>query len=275
MKLLFLGDIVGRSGRDAVEKFLPDLIKDQGLDFVIINGENAAAGFGITQKICKQFFDMGVDVITGGNHSWDQKEALAFISSEKRLLRPMNFPKGTPGLGANVYQTTAGKKVLVMNVMGRVFMDALDDPFAAVEAELARYNLGASVDVIVVDFHGEATSEKMGMGHFADGRVSLVVGTHSHVPTADAQILPKGTAYQTDAGMCGDYNSVIGMQKEEPLRRFTRKISGGRFTPADGIGTMCGLIVETDNKSGLARHIEPVRLGGRLISTGHASISAD
>jgi len=270
MKLLFLGDIVGRSGRDAVEKFLPDLIKDQGLDFVIINGENAAAGFGITQKICKQFFDMGVDVITGGNHSWDQKEALAFISSEKRLLRPLNFPKGTPGLGANVYQTTAGKKVLVMNVMGRVFMDALDDPFAAVEAELARYNLGASVDVIVVDIHGEATSEKMGMGHFVDGRASLVVGTHSHVPTADAQILPKGTAYQTDAGMCGDYNSVIGMQKEEPLRRFTRKISSGRFTPADGEGTMCGLIVETDNKTGLARHIEPVRLGGRLISTGQA-----
>ena len=275
MKLLFLGDIVGRSGRDAVEKFLPDLIKDQGLDFVIINGENAAAGFGITQKICKQFFDLGVDVITGGNHSWDQKEALAFISSEKRLLRPLNFPKGTPGLGANVYQTTAGKKVLVMNVMGRVFMDALDDPFAAVEAELARYNLGASVDVIVVDIHGEATSEKMGMGHFTDGRVSLVVGTHSHVPTADAQILPKGTAYQTDAGMCGDYNSVIGMQKEEPLRRFTRKISGGRFTPADGIGTMCCLIVETDNKSGLARHIEPVRLGGRLINTGQASENAD
>jgi 2',3'-cyclic-nucleotide 2'-phosphodiesterase len=268
MKLLFLGDIVGRSGRDAVEKYLPDLIRDLGLDFVVVNGENAAAGFGITQKICNQMFELGVDVITGGNHSWDQKEAAGFIDAEKRLLRPLNFPKGTPGLGANVYQTTAGKKVLVMNVMGRVFMDALDDPFAAIENELSRYNLGASVDVIIVDFHGEATSEKMAMGHFVDGRASLAVGTHSHVPTADAQILPKGTAYQTDAGMCGDYNSVIGMQKEEPLRRFTRKIAGGRFTPADGEATVCGLIVKTDDKTGLALEIEPLRLGGRLVSTG-------
>jgi 2',3'-cyclic-nucleotide 2'-phosphodiesterase len=275
MKLLFLGDIVGRSGRDAVEKYLPELTRELGLDFVIINGENAAAGFGITQKICNRFFEIGVDVITGGNHSWDQKEALAFINSEKRLLRPLNFPKGTPGMGANVYQTTAGKKVLVLNVMGRVFMDALDDPFAAVEAELSRYNLGASVDVIVVDFHGEATSEKMAMGHFVDGRASLSVGTHSHVPTADAQILPKGTAYQTDAGMCGDYNSVIGMQKEEPLRRFTRKISGGRFTPAEGEATICGVIVKTDDKTGLALSIEPLRLGGRLISTGQITETAE
>ena len=271
MKLLFLGDVVGRSGRDAMEKYLPDLIRDQGLDFVIVNGENAAAGFGITRKICNQFFDLGVDVITGGNHSWDQKEAMGFIDSEKRLLRPLNFPKGTPGLGANVYQTTAGKKVLVLNAMGRIFMDALDDPFAAIEAELGRYKLGSTVDVIVVDFHGEATSEKMAMGHFVDGRASLSIGTHSHVPTADAQILPGGTAYQTDAGMCGDYNSVIGMQKEEPLRRFTRKISGGRFVPADGEGTVCGVVVKTDNKTGLALSIEPVRLGARLINTGQIS----
>jgi len=268
MKLLFLGDIVGRSGRDAVEKYLPDLNRDLGLDFVIVNGENAAAGFGITQKICNRFFEIGVDVITTGNHAWDQKETAGFIDSEKRLLRPLNFPKGTPGLGANLYQTTAGKKILVMNAMGRVFMDALDDPFAAVESELSRYNLGASVDAIIVDFHGEATSEKMAMGHFVDGRASFVVGTHSHVPTADAQILPKGTAYQTDAGMCGDYNSVIGMQKEEPLRRFTRKISGGRFAPADGEATLCGVLVKTDDKTGLALEVEPLRLGGRLKSTG-------
>ena len=194
MKLLFLGDIVGRSGRDAVERFLPDLNRDLGLDFVIINGENAAAGFGITQKICNRFFEIGVDVITTGNHAWDQKDTVGFIDAEKRLLRPLNFPRGTPGLGANVYQTTAGKKVLVMNAMGRVFMDALDDPFAAVEAELARYRLGSSVDAIVGCCNWEATSDKMAMGRVVHRRASLAIVNHSHVPTAEALVSPKVTA---------------------------------------------------------------------------------
>jgi hypothetical protein len=264
MNLLFLGDIVGRTGRDALAAHLPGLRRDLALDFVIINGENAAAGFGITQKICDQFFELGVDVISTGNHVWDQKETAGAIDAEKRLLRPLNFPAGTPGNGAGIYSATGGRKVLVINAMGRVFMDSLDDPFAAVNTELSKHNLGKTVDAIVVDFHGEATSEKTAMGHFVDGRATLSIGTHSHIPTADAQILGGGTAYQTDAGMCGDYDSVIGMKKEEPLRRFTRKISGGRFEPADGEATVCGAFVVSDDASGLAKSIEPVRLGGRL-----------
>lgn len=267
MKILFLGDIVGRAGRTAVAEHLPDLRARLKLDFVIVNGENAAGGFGITQKICDQLFDLGVDVITTGNHVWDQREIMAHMDKEPRLLRPLNFPPGTPGRGVGEYRTTDGRKVVVMNAMGRVFMDPLEDPFAGVEAALARYRLGASVDAIFIDFHGEATSEKMAMGHFADGRVSAVVGTHSHVPTADAQILSGGTAYQTDAGMCGDYNSVIGMEKAEPLRRFTRKISGGRFEPAAGPATICGYVVETDRETGLATSVAPLRMGGRLSET--------
>jgi len=267
MNLLFLGDIVGRAGRDALAAHLPDLRRDLALDFVVVNGENAAAGFGITQKICDQFFELGVDVISTGNHVWDQKETAGAINAEKRLLRPLNFPTGTPGSGAGIYSATGGRKILVINAMGRVFMDALDDPFAAVDRELGKHNLGTTVDAIVVDFHGEATSEKAAMGHFVDGRATLSVGTHSHIPTADAYILNGGTAYQTDAGMCGDYDSVIGMKKEEPLRRFTRKMSGGRFEPADGEATLCGVFVVSDDTSGLAKSIEAVRLGGRLLPT--------
>lgn len=264
MKLLYCGDIVGRSGRDAVVSRIPDLRKSLGLDFVLVNGENAAAGFGITAKICEEFYAAGVDVIVLGNHAWDQRETLSYINSDPKLLRPLNYPKGTPGKGAAVYTLNSGKKILVLQVMGRIFMDPLDDPFAAVEAELSKYRLGAGVDAIIVDIHGEATSEKMAMGHFCDGRASLVCGTHSHIPTADAQILPNGTAYQTDAGMCGDYNSVIGMDKTEPLNRFTRKIPGGRFEPANGEGTLCAVYVETDDRTGLAMKIAPLRLGGRL-----------
>ena len=247
---------------------LPTLRRDLKLDFVVANGENAAAGFGITQKICAQLFELGVDVITGGNHSWDQREALNFINQENRLLRPINFPVGTPGGGAGLYRVAtgqnAGKKVLVINAMGRLYMDPLDDPFAAVEKELAKHRLGSTADAILVDFHGEASSEKMAMGHFLDGRVSLVVGTHTHVPTADSICLPGGTGYQTDAGMCGDYDSVIGMDKAAPLARFTRKIPGDRLTPAMGEGTLCGVFVETDRKTGLALRCEPVRVGGCL-----------
>lgn len=264
MKILFLGDIVGRSGRDAVVASLPALRRDLQLDFVIVNGENAAHGFGITAKICEELYEAGVDVITLGNHAFDQREALTHIERDARLIRPLNFPKGTPGKGANLFEAANGQRILVINVMGRVFMDALDDPFAAIDEALAACPLGEAADAIVIDIHGEATSEKMAMGHFVDGRASLVVGTHSHVPTADAQILPGGTAYQTDAGACADYNSVIGMEKDEPLNRFVRKIPSGRFTPAEGEATVCGLFLETDARSGLATRIDPVRVGGRL-----------
>ena len=265
MKVLYCGDVVGRSGRDALAKHLPGLRRDLALDFIIVNGENAAGGFGITAKICEELYALGVDCVVTGNHAWDQREIIPYIDGDARLLRPLNYPKGTPGRGVGTYATAGRKKAVVMQVMGRVFMDPLDDPFAAVQAELAKVRLGpGGVDFILVDVHAEATSEKMAMGHFCDGRVSLVCGTHSHVPTADAQILPGGTAYQTDAGMCGDYDSVIGMQKAEPLQRFTRKMPGGRFEPAGGEGTLCAVYVETDDSTGLATRVEPVRLGGRL-----------
>jgi metallophosphoesterase (TIGR00282 family) len=244
---------------------LPRLRRELALDFVVANGENAAAGFGINEKICAEFYAAGVDVITTGNHVWDRREVIPYIAGDPRLLRPANFPPGTPGNGSIVAPAADGRRILVINVMARLFMDALDDPFAAVAATLAAYPLGSGVvDAIVVDFHGEATSEKMSMGHFADGRASLVVGTHSHVPTADGQILPGGTGYQTDAGMCGDYDSIIGMKKEAATLRFVRKMPGERLTPAEGEATVCGVFVETDDATGLARRIEPIRMGGRL-----------
>jgi metallophosphoesterase (TIGR00282 family) len=262
MNILFIGDIIGKPGRDVVAAELRRLRGHLKLDLVIANGENAAGGFGLTRAIAEEFFGIGIDVISTGNHWADQKEILTYIESEDRVLRPANYPRGTPGRGANLYQTPAGS-VLVVNVMGRVFMDALDDPFAAVERELNACPLGEGADAIVVDVHAEATSEKMAMGHFCDGRASLVVGSHQHVPTADAQILPGGTAFQCDAGACADYDSVIGMDKAEPLQRFTRKMSSQRFAPATGPATLCGVFVQTGVK-GLATRIEPVRLGGRL-----------
>ncbi len=263
MRLLFIGDVVGRSGRSILTSRLPDLRRRWKLDFVIVNGENAAGGFGITEAICEEFIAAGADAITLGNHAWDQREALVFIQRQPRLIRPANYPAGTPGRGANLIEAQNGARVLVMNLMGRIFMDPLDDPFAAAERELEACPLGMAADATVIDIHAETTSEKFAMGHFADGRASLVVGTHTHVPTADAQILPGGTGYQTDAGMTGDYDSVIGMQKAEPLNRFTRRISSGRFEPADGPATLCGVALETDGR-GLAKMIAPVRLGGRL-----------
>jgi len=263
MHILFIGDVIGKPGRDAIAQELPALKAALSLDLVIANGENAAHGFGLTQAIAREFFALGIDVITTGNHWADQKEILSFIGDEDRILRPLNYPKGTPGRGANLYQTRGGARVLVVNAMGRVFMDALDDPFAAVEAELAACPLGEAADAIVIDMHAEASSEKMAMGHFCDGRVSLVVGSHSHVPTADAQIFPGGTAYQTDAGACADYDSVIGMEKFQPVQRFVTKMSSGRFSPATGPSTLCAVFVAT-NARGLATRIEPVRLGGRL-----------
>ncbi len=263
MRILFIGDIVGRPGREVVIAEAPRLRDLLRVDFVIANAENAAGGFGLTRTIANEFFASGIDVITTGNHWADQKEILSFIGDEDRILRPRNLPASVPGKGAGLYDTRGGHRVLVINPLGRVFMEPQDDPFAAVESELIACPLGEGADAVVVDIHAEATSEKMAMGHFCDGRASLVVGTHSHVPTADAQILPNGTAYQTDAGACADYDSVIGMDKFEPLQRYTKKLSTSRFSPATGPATLCGVFVET-NAKGLAMRVEPVRVGGRL-----------
>src|SRR5205809_5364423 len=257
MRILFIGDIVGRSGRAVLLERLGVLVQDWKLDFVAINGENAAGGFGITEAIYQEFVDAGVDVITGGNHSWDQKEALVFIERAPQLLRPINYPAGTPGRGAALIDARNGARVLVVNVMGRAFMDPLDDPFAAVERELSACALKRSADAIIVDMHCEATSEKQAMGHFCDGRASLVVGTHTHAPTADHQILQGGTGYISDVGMTGDYDSVIGMVKHEPLGRFLRKIPSAKFEAAMGPSTLCAVAVETDDATGLARRVGP------------------
>ena len=264
MRLLFVGDVVGRSGRAAVIDRLPTLVRDWKLDCVIVNGENAAGGFGITEAIYQEIIDAGADAITGGNHSWDQREALVFIERAPRLLRPLNYPPGTPGRGIALIDARNGARVLVINAMGRIFMDALDDPFAAIERELTACPLKGAADVIVIDMHCEATSEKQAMGHFCDGRASLVVGTHTHVQTADHRVLAGGTAFITDVGMTGDYDSVIGMSKAEPLHRFLRKIPSAKFEPASGPATLCGIAVEIDDATGLASRVALVRLGGKL-----------
>jgi len=268
MRLLYLGDIVGRSGRDAVCDVVPGLRRTLALDAVVACGENAAHGFGISPKICEDLFSAGVDVITLGNHSWDQRDIIPFIAREPRLLRPANFPPGTPGNGAILMTDAKGRRLLVVQVMGRLFMDPLDDPFAALRREIEAAPLagppGRGASAILVDIHAEATSEKMAVGHFCDGRVSAVVGGHTHVPTADGQILVGGTAYQTDAGMCGDYDSVIGMVKGPATERFVRKMPTERLSPAGGTATVCGTVIETDDATGLAISIAPVRIGGRL-----------
>jgi metallophosphoesterase, MG_246/BB_0505 family len=267
MRLLFVGDVVGRSGRDILTERLPGLVSDHRLDFVVVNGENAAGGFGITEEICRAFLDAGADAVTLGNHAFDQREALVFIDRQERLIRPVNFPPGTPGRGANLFVARNGARVLVVNVMGRVYMDALDDPFRAVERQVEASPLGEQADAIVVDMHAEATSEKQAMGHFLDGRVSLVVGTHTHVPTSDHRILSGGTAYMSDAGMTGDYDGVLGMEKEEPVHRFLTKVPSQRFSPSMGPATLSGVAVEIDDVTGLATAIAPLRLGGVLEET--------
>jgi 2',3'-cyclic-nucleotide 2'-phosphodiesterase len=264
MRILFVGDVVGRSGRTVVYERLPGLIRDWKLDFVVVNGENSAGGFGITEVIYRELIDAGADAITGGNHSWDQKEALVFIERAPKLLRPINFPPGTPGRGAALCETKNGAHVLVVNAMGRIFMDPLDDPFAAIDRELAACPLRQGADAIVVDIHAETTSEKQAIGQFSDGRASLVAGTHTHAPTADLRVLPGGTAFVSDVGMTGDYDSVIGMAKEEPLQRFTRRITAARFEAASGPATLCAVAVETDPATGLAARVGAVRLGGCL-----------
>ena len=265
MRILFLGDVVGRAGRDAVAARLPGLRAALGVDLAVVNGENASHGFGIAPEMADAIFAAGADVITLGNHSWDRKEVIPYIAAVSKLIRPLNFPPGTPGGGAFVAELPGDRRALVVNAMGRLFMDALDCPFRGTAALLAKYRMGVGgVAAIVVDFHAEATSEKMAFAHSFDGQVSLVVGTHTHLPTADHQILPGGTAFQADAGMCGDYDSVIGMTKEGSASRFWRKTPGERLGPAEGEATVCGLFVETDDATGLALRVEPVRVGGRL-----------
>jgi 2',3'-cyclic-nucleotide 2'-phosphodiesterase len=267
MRILFVGDVVGRSGRIVVAERLPGLVRDWKLDCVVVNGENAAGGFGITETIYNEFIEAGADAVTLGNHAWDQKEALVFIERAPRLIRPINYPPGTPGRGAALIATKGGARVLVVNVMGRIFMDPLDDPFAAVDREVSACALRSGTDAIVIDMHAETTSEKQSMGHFCDGRTSIVVGTHTHAPTADLRIMPGGTAFMTDVGMTGDYDSVIGMAKDEPLQRFLRRIPSSRFEPASGPATLCAMAVETDPASGLATRAGAVRIGGRLEPT--------
>ena len=267
MRVLFCGDVVGRAGRTVIQEHLPRLRDRLALDFIVVNGENAAHGFGITPKICQEFYDAGADVITTGNHVWDRREIIDYIDGDPRLLRPMNYPAGTPGRGVGVFDAPGGRRVLVVHPMGLLFMTPLDDPFKAVEAALADHRLGDEVQCILVDVHAETTSEKTAMGHFLDGRVSMVTGTHTHVPTADTRILPGGTAYQTDLGMCGDYDSVIGMKKEPAVGRFLEKEAPGRLEPATGAATLCAVFLETDDGTGLARHVAPLRTGGLLAET--------
>jgi 2',3'-cyclic-nucleotide 2'-phosphodiesterase len=267
MRILFLGDVVGRAGRDAVAAHLPELKARLATDIVVINGENAAGGYGINEKIAAELYAAGADAITLGNHVWDQKDLIGTIDRDPRMVRPANFPEGTPGRGATVIVDRSGRKLLVVNVMLRLFMDALDDPFAYLDRLVKQHRLGGPVQGILVDMHGEASSEKQALGHFLDGRVSLVVGTHTHVPTADHRILPGGTAFMTDAGMCGDYDSVIGMKKEPATARFVRKMPIERLGPGEGEGTISGVMVDIDDRSGLATRVAPVRVGPGLSPT--------
>lgn len=265
MRMLFLGDVMGRAGRTAIAERLPSLRAEWGLDFVVVNGENASSGMGLTGEHAKALLASGADCLTLGDHAFDQKDMLSFIEQEPRIIRPLNFSKIAPGKGARVFTATHGRKVLVTQVLGQVFMKRpFDDPFSAIEQVLKANRLGSAVQATIVDVHAEATSEKMGMGHWCDGQASLVVGTHTHVPTGDAQILNGGTAYLTDAGMCGDYNSVIGMEKLEPIRRFVTGMVKSRFEPAGGPATLSGVYVETDDRTGKATKVKMIRNGGRL-----------
>lgn len=267
MKILMCGDVVGRTGRDAITSYIPILRKQWSLDLVVVNGENAAHGFGITESICESFYKAGVDVITTGNHVWDQKEILPILDKDKRILRPLNYPEQSPGRGIITMETSNGKKAVIINVMGRLFMDPLDDPFAALDKALAPHRRGITASAILIDFHGEASSEKMAAAHYVADRATALVGTHTHVPTSDTRILKGGLAYQTDLGMVGDYDSVVGMQKSVPIQRFTRKYAMDRLMPAEGEATLCGLYIETDDKTGETLTVRPVRLGGLLSPT--------
>ena len=256
---------MGRAGRTVVAQRLPKLRAEWGVDFVVVNGENATSGAGLSPAHAKLLLEAGADCLTLGDHAFDQRDMMAFIEQEPRILRPLNYAKGAPGKGARLFNAAGGRKVLVAQALGQVFMKRpFDDPFSALETVLKTHPLGAVAQAAIVDIHCEATSEKMATGHWCDGKASLVVGTHTHVPTGDAQILPGGTAYMTDAGMCGDYNSVIGMDKAEPMRRFVTGMGKGRFEPAGGEATLSGVYVETDDRTGLAKRVRMIRVGGRL-----------
>ena len=265
MNILILGDIMGPSGREAIIKKLPDLIKKKTIDFVIVNGENAAdPGVGSTKKNTEEFFKAGADVITTGNHVWDQNETMEFITSEKRLLRTQNLAEGSPGNGFGIFNSKNNKKVAVINLMGNIFMKKSDDVFEAAKKFIENVKLKKDADFIIVDIHGEITSEKMAMGYLFDGKVTMLVGTHTHVPTSDHRIMEKGTAYQTDIGMCGDYNSVIGMNRDNSLKKFFKDPSATKHYPALGEATISGLMVVADDKTGLANKVEPIVLGALL-----------
>jgi 2',3'-cyclic-nucleotide 2'-phosphodiesterase len=265
MRILFLGDVMGRSGRDGIKLHLPMLKERLRPDVIIINVENAAAGLGVTEKLAQEFYALGAACLTTGNHVWAQKEMIGTIERDPRLLRPLNFTEGTPGSGSYVHLLTDGRKILVVNVLTRLFVTMMsDDPFAATERLLAQHRLGSTVHAIFIDLHGEATSERMAFGRAFDGRVSSIVGSHTHVPTADEHILPNGTAYQTDAGMCGDFDSVIGMKKELAIFRFTHNVPGERLSPAEGEAAVCGTFIVTDDTTGLAQSIQRVQVGAGL-----------
>ena len=268
MKILILGDVVGVTGRNAIEKSLQGIIKDKMIDFTIVNGENSADdGRGITKSIADNFFSCGVDVITSGNHIWDKKEIVDYINVERRLLRPSNLADGSPGKGVGVYLTKDKKfKIGVINLMGNVFMRKTSNVFESASEIKKKLILKKNVDFIVIDFHAEITSEKMALAHFFDGHSTCIFGTHTHVPTADTRILEKGTAYQTDIGMCGDYNSVIGMNKENSIKKFFNDKSATNHFPAKGESTLSGIIVEADNQTGLAKKITRLINGGSLVN---------
>ena len=264
MNILICGDVVGRTGREVILKKLPLIISEEKIDFVIVNGENAAGGFGITKKICRAFYDVGVDVITTGNHVWDQNDILETLNNDPRILRPNNYPKNCPGKGLGTYRLADGSNIVVINIMCRLFMENIDDPFSILEQTLNQVK-DKKEQIIIVDVHGEATSEKMAIGHFLDGRVTAVVGTHTHVPTSDLHIMKKGTFYQTDLGMCGDYDSVIGMNKERCIQKFTKKFIKTRLEPANGEGTLCGTIINVDKEMKVFE-FKQIFKGGRLNS---------
>jgi metallophosphoesterase (TIGR00282 family) len=268
MKILFLGDVAGPSGCKAVQDYLPQIKKKNKIDFVIANGENASeTGVGITEKNAEDIFKAGVNVITSGNHIWDQKEAIEHITKEKRLLRPENLIEGSPGKGFEIYSVPSGEKIAVLNLMGNIFMKKCEDVFKTAEKIFNKFRLKRDADFIVVDFHGEITSEKMAMGHYLDGKATLVIGTHTHVPTSDFRVLENGTAYQSDAGMCGDYNSVIGMNKENSLKKFLNNKEAKKHFPSLGEATLSGIIVDGDLNTGLAKSVKQFLFGGVLKET--------
>ena len=264
MRFLICGDVVGNAGKEIIIKNVPLLRKNESIDFVIINGENSFNGFGITKEICEKFYSIGVDVITSGNHIWDHKKIMSFIDSDQRLLRPLNYPKTAPGKGFGIYETKKGIHVVVINILCRLFMDLVDDPFLSLEDILKLIKNKYKKMIIIVDIHGEATSEKMALAHFLDGKVNIVIGTHTHVPTADQQVLEKGTFFQTDLGMCGDYDSVIGMKKDTSILRFRSKHLKTRAETANGNATLCAALIDINEKKFSVNSYKQIKIGGKL-----------